>query len=116
MPKKQPAKKPVARGKSKDRLMLEKIIAKINETGFYDELCADGQDTVREIAKHVGVDLVDAYCRYDVDLDTIQIDVSDEYDGHKGEFEARVIVTHKPSGEVFEGNVGVYGVSLSHEQ
>lgn len=114
MPKKQPAKKPAARGKSKDRLMLESLIAKINATGFYDELCSDGQDTVREIAKHVGVDLTDAYCRYNVDLDAIHIDIPDEYNCDDGELEARVILTHKPSNTVFDGVVGI--VSLSTEQ
>ncbi len=116
MPKKQPTKKPATRGKSKDRLMLESIIAKINETGFYDELCADGQDTVRQIAKHIGVDLVDAYCKYDVGLEDITINVPDEYTCGAGELEARVILTHKPSGTVFDAVVGIYEVSLSTEQ
>lgn len=116
MPKKQPAKKPATRGKSKDRLMLESLISKINSTGFYDELCADGQDTVREIARHVGVELVDAYCKYDIDLMTMEIKIPDDYTCAESELEARVILTHKPSGVVVDEVVGIYNVSMSTEQ
>ena len=77
--------------KSKDRVLLEKIINTIDKD-TYESLCEDGQDLVNEISKHVKIDL-GFYNEVTLSLNNVDIDIPAWIDPNELVIEAKI--THK---------------------
>ncbi len=110
MPKKAPAKRPAR--KSKDRLLLEKLMDRLNQEEFYEELCDDGKKIIREISEHTGVKIDGDTTRdLEVDLHVIEMSIPDTDSFNNTDFQASVVLKHIPSGTVVKvEDIEIYDV------
>lgn len=112
MARKAATKKPVSSRKSKDRLLLERLMDAINESEHYEDLCSRGRSLVQEVAKHVGVEVVGAVDKeWLIDLDDFYFALPDHIDLSSSDLCATVTIMHIPTGKVLAlENHGIYQI------
>jgi len=95
--------------KSKDRLMLEKIFKEVSNNGLYDELCSDGKEVLKDLAKHLNKPLSEIcgvpVCK-SIRIVTEEFEIPDLYDDDTdADMELSVEVVVKRNGKKLDVNV-----------
>jgi hypothetical protein len=102
--------------KTKDRLMLEKIFNTVKENASFDDYCEVGQETLKELAKHLNKDISELgadLTRVFLEVSTDDFEIPDMYNRDcpdEENFEVEVSVKYK--GKVIKTTVSNYNVCL----